>query len=69
MLSWQPNPHDPEAFHITHVNNLPSIRANGLLCERRRRRRQRYRDLDRFEQHQEAEARMGAQAPRSPVRR
>jgi hypothetical protein len=35
MLSWQPSPQDPEVFHITHVDNLPSIVAGGLVCDAR----------------------------------
>ncbi len=35
MLSWHPNPSDPEVFHITHLDNLPSITAHGLHCDAR----------------------------------
>ena len=32
-LNWTPNPADPEVFHITHVDNLPSIEQVGLLSD------------------------------------
>lgn len=33
MFNWQPNPSDPEIFHITHVDNLVSIAAHGLVSD------------------------------------
>lgn len=30
-MTWSPNVSDPELFHITHVDNLPSILADGRL--------------------------------------
>lgn len=35
VLNWTPNPSDPEVFHITHVDNLPSIEQSGLLSDAR----------------------------------
>ena len=36
-MNWNPNPNDPQIFHITHLGNLPSIvRAGGLWCDAQR---------------------------------
>jgi hypothetical protein len=33
-VNWQPNPTDPELFHITHAKNLPGIiTAGGLFSD------------------------------------
>lgn len=30
-MDWKPQPSDPQIFHITHVDNLPSIISSGCL--------------------------------------